>query len=641
MYRVVQKGDFRMDNKIWFNQMMLYHKDSEFNSEGVLEIAISNYTSDYKTFSSPNLILSLNNGNSRRSFTLNYQNSYDLLESFLYVLKNSSSVYSQEQNYEIFKKYHYDRSLKVEFRKFSGNPVVAIFIYYNESDFGKIIIPFKLFETIFRLLKYCVENYVSIGFNMSSRSISTEILEQLKGVNVSIRTIPSMISSPSINIKNMEIDVPDSILKESEDKIHELDSFMENSLETIVLPEEKSIPVENKPEGKIEISSKFLDKVINKDLSVLENLMTSAAVTQYPITAISETIKKSLGIDLLDGISEKDLKSSIYLSKLIYLTSLNCYSNFDVPIPSSLPVIKAKLPVKMNSETSDIIFDLLTFSGYVRCLRSKLESKINDATTNKAIFYMGLRCFTDIFVYSFLDTLDPNVIKSCVLNRFKSYRDKKVFENYDELLVSYNCSLITERDIEEFLNILISKVIGKSKFVDEIHSEMYSKGAIKLSSDNNFTLEQIIKMIVPAEVFTRLQNKIEDYHEELPENVLELFKIVEEKKVDKKKEPKKNNITRFVKSFESEIPEEYKKEFLTYIDSLSDNFDYTKFKLNEFGDNIVKGVYEWNESNKTEKYTDFYDRCENSLMSKDLILAKMTIKKEEKSDDWFGNLEVD
>jgi hypothetical protein len=96
-----------------------------------------------------------------------------------------------------------------------------------------------------------------------------------------------------------------------------------------------------------------------------------------------------------------------------------------------------------------------------------------------------------------------------------------------------------------------------------------------------------------------------------------------------------------VKSFESEIPEEYKKEFLTYIDSLSDNFDYTKFKLNEFGDNIVKGVYEWNESNKTEKYTDFYDRCENSLMSKDLILAKMTIKKEEKSDDWFGNLEVD
>jgi hypothetical protein len=63
--------------------------------------------------------------------------------------------------------------------------------------------------------------------------------------------------------------------------------------------------------------------------------------------------------------------------------------------------------------------------------------------------------------------------------------------------------------------------------------------------------------------------------------------------------------------------------------------------LSEFGDNIVKAIYEWNESNKNEKYTDFYDRCENSLMSKDLILAKITTKKEDKSEDWFGNLDVD
>jgi len=629
-----------MDNKVWFNQMLFYHKDSEFNSDGTIELIISSYTPDYKTFSPPNLMLSIINSNSRRSFTLNYQNAVDLIDSLRPIFNNPEDIFSSDNSIEIFKKYHYDRSLKINFRKFSENKIVGINIYYNESDFGKIIIHFNLFKTFASLVKHYVERYIEIGFSMSSRTISTEILEQVKSVSLGIRTIPSMISQ-SINFKNTEIDVPDSILKESEEKIHELDSFMETSLETIVLPEEKAIPVEIKQEGKVEITSKFLDKVINKDLSVLENLITSASVSQYPITAISETIKKSIGIDLLNGISEKDLKSSLYISKLIYLTSLNCYSNFDVPIPSSLPVIKAKTSNKMSTETADVIFDLLTFSGYVRCLRSKLESKINDATTNKAIFYMGLRCFTDIFVYSFLDELDPNVIKSCVLNRFRLYRDKKVFENYDELLTSYSCSLITEKDMDDFINVLISKVIGKAKFIDDMHSEMYSKKIVKLNPDNNFNIEQIIKMIIPAEVFTRLQNKIEDYHEELPENVLELFKVVEEKKVEKKKEVKKNNITRFVKTFEGEIPEEYKREFLSYIETLSSNFDYNKFKLNEFGDNIVKAIYEWNESNKNEKYTDFYDRCENSLMSKDLILAKITTKKEDKSEDWFGNLDVD
>jgi len=627
-----------MDNKVWFNQLLFYHKDIEFNSDGTIELALSSYTSDYKTFSAPNLIFSIINNNSRRSFTLNYQNAVDLIDSLRGILNNPDIFKSD--GIELFKKYHYDRSLKITFRKFNDNQIVTINIYYNESDFGKIIIHFNLFKAFASLIKYYIEKYIDIGFSMSNRTISTEILEQLKGVNVSIRTIPSMFPA-SINIKNIETDVPDSILKESEEKIQELDSFMETSLENIVLPEEKVIPVETKQEGKVEINSKFLDKVMSKDLSVLENLITSASVSQYPINAISETIKKSLGIDLLSGISEKDLKSSLYISKLIYLTSLNCYSNFDVPIPSSLPVIKAKLTNKMSSETADVIFDLLTFSGYVRCLRSKLESKINDATTNKAIFYMGLRCFTDIFVYSFLDDLDPNVIKSCVLNRFKDYRDKKVFENYDELLTSYSCSLVTEKDMNDFMNILITKVIGKSKFIDEMHSDMYSKKIVKLNPDNNFSLEQIIKMVIPAEVFTRLQNDIKDYHEELPENVLELFKVVEEKKEVKKKEAKKNNIARFVKAFENEIPEKYRSDFLTYIEGLSNNFDYTKFRLNEFGDNIVKAIYEWNESNKNEKYTDFYDRCENSLMSKDLILAKMNTKKEEKSEDWFGNLDVD
>lgn len=633
------------NNRSWFNQILMYHKDNEFNSEGVMELSVSNFTSDFKIFSSPNLVFSITNGTSRRSFSLNYQNANDLLNSSRSILNNPEDAFTNG-SVEIFKKYHYDRSLKLVFKTFSNNPVVVMSIYYNESDFGRIIITFDLFRVFAQLLKNFIDKYMDISFSISSRSLSVEILEELKGINFGIKTIPGSLSAATgAYIKNTEPDVPDSIIKQSEERINELDSFMDKEMPNIELSEEKTVQPEVKKENTLEVNSKFLTKVINNDLVVLENLMTSAAVCQNPIKAINDNIKREIGIDLLDGISEKDMKSVLYVSKLIYLTSLNCYSNFNVAIPSNLPVIKAKLSNSTNPENIDIIFDLLMFSGYVRCMRSRLESKIADASENKAIFYMGLRCFTDVFVYSFLDNMDPNVIKSCVLNRFKFYRDKKVFSHYEALLRSYDCQQVAEKDLDTFISILGSKVIGKVPFIDEFHSELFNKKKVRLASDNNLNMEQIINTIIPVEVFIRLGNKIEDYNTELSEDIVEMFKVIEpEKEEVKKREPKKNNLFRFVKSYDNEIPETSKRLFLDYVEELTDVFDYTKFKLTEFGDNIVKGIYEWNEGSKTEKYTDFYDRCSNTLMSKDLVLSKIiNVKKEEEksNDDWFGNLDVD
>lgn len=626
-----------MDNKVWFNQLIFYHKDNQFDTDGTLELSISNYTSDFKSFSSPNLIISITNGTSRRSFTLNYQNASDTLGSFRKVINGPTS----KNSVEIFKKYHYDRSLKLEFHeKENSETIVRFSIYYNESDFGRVVIPFDLFLAFANLIKYYVDNYINIGFNLSNRSINVEILEQLKGVNFSIKAIPGSLSSATgAYIKNFEPDVPDSILKESEDKINELNTFIEEKMDTIVLQEEKSVTVEPKQEPTSEFNSKFLSKVLNNDLVVLENLMTSASVSSMPTKVILDTICKSLNISMLHGIDDNDFISASYIGKLIYLTSLNCYSNFDVAIPNSFPILKAKISDDNKSEIMDVIFDLLMFSGYVRSVRTKLESKIADASENKAIFYMGLRCFTDIFVYSYLDTMDPQVIKSCVMSRFKSYKNMKVFENYENLLNSYNCVQVAEKDIETFVDILTSKIIGKTPFINDLHKNMYSGKNLKLPTDHKFSMEQILNTIIPVEVFVRTGNKIEDYVGDLDESIVSLFNVPVEEKVEKKREPKKNNLFRFVKSFDSEIPEQYRKEFFDYVENLNENVDYSKFNLTEFGENIVKSIYEWNESNKTEKYTDFYDKCENTLMSKELILSKMNkVKSDSKGDDWIENL---
>ncbi len=628
-----------MDNRIWINQLIFYHKDNQFDTDGTLELSFSSYTSDYKSFSSTNLIISITNGTSRRSFTLNYQNALDILGSFRSVINGSTSKHQKE----IFKKYHHDRSLKVEFyEKESLETLVRLFIYYNESDFGKVVISYDLFLAFANLVKYYVDNYIMIGFNISSRYINTEILEQLKGINFGIKAIPGSLSSVTGSyIKNFEPDIPESVLKESEDKMNELSTFMDEKLENITLPEEKQITIEQKQETRQEISSKFISQVLNNDLVVLENLITSASVSSNPFKVIYDTISKNMNLSILNGILDKDMISISYISKLIYLTSLNCYTNHNIPIPSSFPIIKAKVN-ENGSDYIDVVFDLLLLSGYVRSVRSKLESKIGDAFENKAIFHMGLRCFTDAFVYSYLDTIDPQVIRSCILTRFKSYRDGKVFETYERLLESYNCSKTTEKDIDAFVNILISKVIGKTPFINDLHNNLYSTKNVILPSDHKFTMEQILNTLIPVEVFVKTGNKIEDYHSDVDQNIIDLFNVSAEEKSEKKREPKKNNLFRFVKAFENEIPEIYKSDFLEYIEKLRDNFDYNKYNLNEFGENIVKAIYEWNESNKSEKYTDFYDRCENSLMSKDLILSKSNNRtKESNGDDWLENLNLE
>ena len=625
-----------MDNKIWANQLIFYHKDNQFDTDGTLELSLSNYTSDYKSFSSTNLIIAITNGTSRRSFTLNYQNASDILGSFRNIINGSASKHEKE----IFKKYHHDRSLKVEFHeKETMETLVRLFIYYNESDFGRVVVSYDIFLAFASLLKYYVDNYINIGLNISNRFINTEILEQLKGINFGIKSIPGSLSSATgAYIKNFEPDIPDSIIKESEDKINELSTFMDEKLETLTLPEEKNVTLEAKQEIRQEVNSKFISKVLNNDLVVLENLITSASVSSNPVKALYDTIFKTMNLSMLSGISEKDMMSVSYISKLIYQTSLNCYTNYNVSIPSSFPIIKAKVNTD-GSEHMDVVFDLLLLSGYVRSVRSKLESKIADASENKAIFHMGLRCFTDAFVYSYLDSMDPQVIKSCILTRFKSYKDIKVFETYESLLESYNCSHVNEKDISTFVDILITKVIGKTPFINDLHDNLYSTRNVKVPSDHKFNLEQILNIVIPAEVFVKTGNKIEDYHNDLDQSIIDLFNVVEEEKSEKKREPKKNNLFRFIKAFENEVPEMYKSDFLSYTEKLNDNFDYNKYNLNEFGDHIVKAIYEWNESNKTEKYTDFYDRCENSLMSKDLILSKSNnVKQESKGDDRLENL---
>ena len=51
-------------------------------------------------------------------------------------------------------------------------------------------------------------------------------------------------------------------------------------------------------------------------------------------------------------------------------------------------------------------------------------------------------------------------------------------------------------------------------------------------------------------------------------------------------------------------------------------FDLCVFPIEEFGENIIKVLYVWNENEKGILYTDFMSKVESCLMTKELILTK-------------------
>jgi hypothetical protein len=111
------------------------------------------------------------------------------------------------------------------------------------------------------------------------------------------------------------------------------------------------------------------------------------------------------------------------------------------------------------------------------------------------------------------------------------------------------------------------------------------------------------------------------------------------------KKPKKSLIERGFQFYIKEIPIKHKEEFGEYLKKLGkENFkiDDLKIDMNELGDNILKTIYVWNNSDKTETYAEFYLKVEECIVDRNTILSSLTLQNEvkvEEQDDWSKALE--
>ena len=117
---------------------------------------------------------------------------------------------------------------------------------------------------------------------------------------------------------------------------------------------------------------------------------------------------------------------------------------FENPIPTSTPILKYKITKtdSIKDENMDLAYDLLLFFAYTRNLRNRMSDKGSDFIVNRSNFYLQMRCFMDVFCFTFLEKSDKSQLRSIVGNRYKYYDSIGVFDEYKELLKKYKVGIL-------------------------------------------------------------------------------------------------------------------------------------------------------------------------------------------------------
>jgi hypothetical protein len=630
------------NENIWFSQILLYYKDKTYLSDGQFRLSISSSTQDYRFFNPPVLNISIST-NYQKSFNLPVYEASILLKSFEEALKHISEKIEIQRKDSKGTILYFNISSDVT----SGERVVLIQIRSSESDFTKVVVPLRpIFEVFLKSLRYFVEKYFDICSILLGKSIDSDIhqlVQQLPGLikGVSSQIIPT---NP-ISAKSEFIDAA-----KTEVTIKDLDNFLGKDMENIKVPELES----EKKEQVYKTDSKIVEDVLKNDLSNLENMLSNYVLETSPILSIVQDINKNYrtkdeSFTMLPGIDDNELKSLLYISKLLYSIAYQKYYYNQEVIPISVPILKYNPKVK-KQENISIALNLFVLGAFIRTVRRRLETKISDSFENKSLFYLAFRCFLDPFVFSFIEDIE-NLSSVCV--PYYVYFDKiGVFDKYKKLLSQNNCPEVTEQDIISYANEVIEKGVLKSRSILELHEYLRTIEAVKITTKNEFTLEQIINEIIPLEVFVSLGRDItnttylNEFKKEhnISDQILAFFLGKKKRGPQKKEEDKPvkrdTNLQRFVKEKSEEIPEQYKEEFGKVIGVIGSKvFDFKSFDFPyiEFGDDIIKALYNWNPPNDSKITTDykyFCDKISEEIMSKESILASINI--EQKKDNGWG-----
>ncbi len=635
------------NNSKWFNQTLLTYKDKQYATDGYLQIYLSTNTQNYLSFNPPLFSISITNAYNKNC-VLSIQNAEDLLESFTVAMKQTNGE-------GILVEKVYNKKTKIYFNflmiSTTGERVVSIELMSSETDSVKITIPLKpIFQSFLRRLKSFVNNYDNLCYKLFTNTLmgeSQEIISRLpnliKGISLQIESNIEPDIEPNIEpnydrkiqptIPEISNDYDIELVVETESNIKELDKFLGDNMSNIKISE---IDQDNIEPNKIpvEIDSPFVTKILKQDLYNLENKLILYARSENSIDEIINFLEPQLEFNLLNGITEVQKKSAIYISTLYKKYYTERYLSNQSVIPEFVPLLS--FIGKKDPKNIEFGKDIFIFTCYYRALKRKLEIKETDAFINKSMAYFLLRNIMDVMSVSYLYDISENELLSSIKNRYEYFDKIGVFNHYKEMLSDCKCSEITISEVyslaEDYLK---AKETGANTedAIYKTHEKLYNDNQLILPIENEFNTEQIINEIIPLEISKmsgndltnkEIMNKLKEQYN-ISDEVVKLFAKTPETKIINKIK-RITPLERWIEKFKQDIPETYRNEVLEFVKNMEyDIFDFknSPWILDEFDDRIIKALYVWNPTSDNKMKADFEyfaSLVENEIMSKELIL---------------------
>lgn len=611
---------YNNQDQYWFNQTLLFHHDRTEGTDAKLSLTATASSSDLITLGQPFLSLRISNHLSK-SCLLKIQDVVDLHASVEVVFKyqKATEIFKNENNNTILKKYNKNNNLILDFKtNTNGIPVVKISLRSSDTDFATVVIRWEMFKGFMAVVTNYKDQYANY-INVLNQQMIAKKLSKLEQIDNSIKGLYSLFDGKEPEFANQ----PDeSINKEnvswSSDMTDEFDKFVKE--EDIELPEiEKDIDkaekdVKSKPVEKVDSP---LFNLLGNDLSKFE----SYVLNKNNIIEFKDELQKELEFELLPHEDEDEFKSLVYLSTYYYQLTLQSHTNRGEPIPSGFPLMKYH-PSKFDNRNLDLAYDLLTIQVYFKIFRARMENKTEDSIQNYSRFHLALRMFTDSMIYGFIHDISNDSIKSIILNRYKYLAEENAFRTYDKKLDDYICPEIKEKDVSYCLDELIPNA-KKFEFIKELHEGNKDTLSLRLGVKNSFTLEQIIKEVIPLEVNEQLG--VENDFNEIDPEISKIFETKKKEQSKTKAVDKTNVVQLFLKKFKTEMNDDelYDKLFnyLKSYEKFSLDFSDFPFEIDNLPENILKGLYIWNPTrHKT------YTKLKNDLDTapeKSLIITKI------------------
>jgi len=243
------------------------------------------------------------------------------------------------------------------------------------------------------------------------------------------------------------------------------------------------------------------------------------------------------------GHDKKDLYLLLYLNTRYIKHIIHQHLELKNPVPASV------MPMYITCKNTDkfnvsLMYDLLVYFTFYTHLKGQLQITEQVSTRNKSLMCFSIKAVLSPLVFCFLDKASTkDVIVSEVVNRYKKYRDNKVF---DSIVSSIKHQYAKDIDVSE----------------ESIKSTISSVCDIALSNISSFEVKNVVKKFsfqkVPSELILEVNNlktltkvlAIESLYftsigkvdkttlkeqkgieslEDVPQSILKIFNLVEEK----------------------------------------------------------------------------------------------------------------